>query len=188
MYGKYVADQSNVLLPPLTNLPLINTYLVFIPFILQPHCYKPNNMIEDKFRYYAFTGYFPARGPSTWYINDFDQRRVVSVKMDGESEDESFAIEQLRRYNRLNELPLDVYGIYVSHSGEIISMYTDAKDDQTCCVHYPFLHEIFVPEGIQTVRRDELEELERLGPDADLVAYPPCLGGSAKKVSPEYRS
>lgn len=55
-------------------------------------------------------------------------------------------------------------------------------------MHYPFLHEILLPEGIQTVRRDELEELERLGLDVDLVAYPTCLGGSAKKVKPKCRS
>ncbi|KAK3386640.1 hypothetical protein B0H63DRAFT_493371 [Podospora didyma] len=59
----------------------------------------------------------------------------------------------------------------LSHVGDIISTYTDAENDQTYC----------------TVRRDELEELERLGPDVDLVAYPPCLGGSAKKVRPRCR-
>jgi hypothetical protein len=119
-------------------------------------------------------------GPTTWHVTDWDQRRVVSVTMDGEQDDDNIAIEHFGRYS--SQLSPDVYRIYVSHDGEIISTYTDSKDDQNYCVHYPFLHEILLPEGIQTVRRDELEELERLGPDVDLVAYPPCLGESAKKV------
>ena len=106
--------------------------------------------------------------------------------MDGEQDDESLAVEHFSRYS--SQLSPGVYRIYVSDSGVIISTYTDPKDDQTRCVHYPFLHEASLPEGIQTVRRDELEELERLGPDADLVAYPPCLGDSAKKVGDECRS
>jgi hypothetical protein len=95
-------------------------------------------------------------------------------------DDDSLAVEYFSRHS--NQLSPDVYRIHLSHTGEITLTYTDSKDDQTCCVHYPLLHETFLPEGIQTVRRDELEELERLGPDADLVAYPPCLRGSAKKV------
>ncbi|CAM1501708.1 Fc.00g036920.m01.CDS01 [Cosmosporella sp. VM-42] len=104
--------------------------------------------------------------------------------MDGEQDDESIAIEHFSRRSSL--LPPIIYGIYVSNTGEIISTYTDAKYDQTCCVHYLFLHEISLPEGIQTVQRDTLEELERLGPNVDLVAYPPCSGTSAKKVIFKY--
>jgi hypothetical protein len=143
-------------------------------------------MIDDDSKYFCLSGDIPVGGPSTWHVIDWDQRRVVSVTMDGEQDDESTAIEHFSRYS--NQLSPDIYRIYVSHTGEIISTYIDSENDQTCCVHYPFLHEIFLPEGIQTVRRDELEELERLGPDADLVAYPPCLGGSAKKVKPKCRS
>jgi hypothetical protein len=102
--------------------------------------------------------------------------------MDGEQEDENLAIEHLSRHS--NQLSPDIYRLYVSQTGEIISTYTDSKNDPTYCVYYPFLHDASFPEGIQTVRRDELEELDRLGPDVDLVAYPPCLGESAKKVKP----
>ena len=143
-------------------------------------------MIDDDSRYFSLSGDILVGGPSTWHVINWDQRRVISVTMDGEQDDESIAIEHLSRHS--SQLPPDIYGIYVSHTGEIISMYTDAKHDQTCCVHYPFLREISLPEGIQTVRRDALEELERLGPDADLVAYPPCSKGSAKKVKPGCRS
>ena len=102
--------------------------------------------------------------------------------MDGQQDDDTLAIEQLRRHQRSDPLPSNVYRIYVSNSGEIISMYTDVKDDQTFCVHYPFLHEVFLPEGIQTIRRDKLEELERLGPDVDLVIYPTSSNGFTQKV------
>ncbi|CVL09176.1 uncharacterized protein FMAN_15440 [Fusarium mangiferae] len=136
-------------------------------------------MIDDDSKYFSLSGSIPVGGPSTWHITDWDQRRVVSVTMDGEQDDESLAIEHFSRYS--DQLPPDIYRIYVSHTGEIISTYNDLKDDETCCIHYPTLQDICLPEGVQTVRRDQLEELERLGPDVDLVAYPPCLDGSAKK-------
>lgn len=139
-------------------------------------------MIDDDSRYFSLSGDILVGGPSTWYITDWDQRRVISVTMDGEQDSEDLAIEHLKRYS--SPLPTGVYGIYISDTGEIISMDTDARNDRTYCVHYPFLHEAFLPEGIHTVRRDELEELERLGPDVDLVAYPACSEASVEKVNP----
>ncbi|KAJ4313930.1 hypothetical protein N0V84_009172 [Fusarium piperis] len=100
--------------------------------------------------------------------------------MDEEQDDESLAIQHLRRHN--SQLPLSVHRIHLSNTGEIISTYTDAENDETYCVHYPVLDEIPLPEGVQTMRRDMLEELERLGPDTDLVAYPPCSSEPANKV------
>ena len=143
-------------------------------------------MIDNASRYFSLSGDIPVGGPSTWHVIDWDQRRVVSVTMDGEQDDESTAIKHFSRYS--TQLSADIYRIYVSDTGEIISTSTDQKDDQTCCAHYPFLDEVAAPEGTLTVRRDELEELQRLGPDVDLVAYPPCLGQPAKKVKPRCRS
>ncbi|KAI0476965.1 hypothetical protein F4859DRAFT_514297 [Xylaria cf. heliscus] len=60
-----------------------------------------------------------------------------------------------------------------SDTGEIISTYPGPENDQTYCIHYPLLSKISVPQGIPVARQDELEELGRLGPDADLVSYPP---------------
>lgn len=141
-------------------------------------------MIDEESKYFSLSGDIPVGGPSTWHIIDWDQRRVISVTMNGEQGDESIAIEHLSRYS--SQLPPNVYRIYVSDVGEVISMYTDPENDQTCCVHYPLLSEILGPGGIETVRRDELEELERLGPDADLVCYPPCSGASATKAVFKY--
>ena len=95
--------------------------------------------------------------------------------MDGEQDDESLAIEHFGRYG--SQLPLGIHRIYVSHNGEIISTYTDPQD-QTRCVHYPFLHDIFRQEAIQTVRWDELVVLVWFVSDADLAANPPMpVGG-----------
>lgn len=139
-------------------------------------------MIKDEEKYYDFSGDQPLpSGPSTWYITDWDQRRVISVTMDGLQDDADNAIQHLRRHS--SQLPLGTYRIYVSQTGEIISTHTDPKDDQTHCVHYPPLQEALLPEGIQTVQRDALEELDRLGADVDLVTYPPCSGENGKKVS-----
>ncbi|KAI1327746.1 hypothetical protein F5Y16DRAFT_184845 [Xylariaceae sp. FL0255] len=141
-------------------------------------------MIEHDSRYFSLSGDIPIGGPSTWHIVDWDRRRVVSVTMDGDQDDADLAIEHFSRYN--NELPSSVYRIYVSDTGEIISQHSDPKDDQSYCMFYPLLSEISIPEGVQTVRRDELEEMERLGPDADLVSYPPCSGVSGTKAVFKY--
>lgn len=142
-------------------------------------------MIDKDSKYFSLSGDIPIGGPSTWQSIDWDQRRVVSVTMDGEQDDESLAIEHFSRHS--NQLSPDIHRIYVSHNGEINSTYTDSKNGPTCCVHYPSLHDACPPEEVQIVRRDKLEELERLGPDADLVAYSPCIEGSAKKVKSRCR-
>ncbi|KAK0732509.1 hypothetical protein B0T21DRAFT_443486 [Apiosordaria backusii] len=126
-------------------------------------------MIPDDSKYFSLSGYCPVGRPSTWHVTDWDQRRIISVTMDGEQDDESLAIKHLSRIDS-SQLPRGIYRVHVSDTGEIISRFSDPKNDATCCVHYPFLGDLTVPEGIQTVRRDELEELERLGPDVDLVA------------------
>ncbi|KAI1010914.1 hypothetical protein LB504_002301, partial [Fusarium proliferatum] len=141
-------------------------------------------MIDKDSKYFCLSGDIPVGGPSTWHIIDWDQRRVVSVTMDGEQDDESLAIEHFSRHS--DRLSLDIHRLYVSPNGEIISTYTDSKNDPTCCVHYPSLPDACLPEGVRTLRRDKLEELERLGPDADLVEYSPCIEGFAKKVVFKY--
>ncbi|KAF4434574.1 kinase [Fusarium acutatum] len=138
-------------------------------------------MIDKDSVYFSLSGDIPVGGPSTWHIIDWDQRRVVSVTMDGEQDDESLAIEHFSRHS--DRISLDIHRIYISHDGEMISTYTDSKNEPTCCVHYPPLHDACLPEGVQTVRRDKLEELERLGPDADLVAYSPCIEEPVKKYA-----
>ncbi|KAH7174945.1 uncharacterized protein B0J16DRAFT_404829 [Fusarium flagelliforme] len=139
-------------------------------------------MINENEKYFCLSGDIPVGGPSTWHVVNWDHRRVVSVTMDGEQDDDALAIEHYSRHSE--DLSPEVYRIYVSETGAIITKYIDAKYDMNYCIHYPSLEDAVVPEEIQTVRRDELEELERLGPDADLVAYPPRGGNFAKRVNP----
>lgn len=106
--------------------------------------------------------------------------------MDGEQDDESLAIEHFSRHS--DQLSPDIHRIYISHNGQIISTYANSKNDPTCCVHYPPLHDACFPDGVQTVRRDKFEELERLGPDTDLVAYSPYIEGPVKKAISRCRS
>jgi serine/threonine protein kinase len=137
-------------------------------------------MIHEESKYFCLSGDIRIGGPSTWHVVDWDQRRVVSVTMDGEQDDDDLAIQHYRRLS--NQISPDTYRVYVSESGEIISSYTDANNDMNYYIHYPSLQDASLPEGIKTVRRNELQELDRLGPDVDLVAYPSCAGESAKKV------
>lgn len=137
-------------------------------------------MIDSGSQFFCLSGDIPIGGPTTWYVIVWEQRRVVSVTVDGEEEDDNVAIGHLR--NHIDHLSSDVHRIYVSSSGDIISEYKDADNDRTYCVHYPHLSEANLPDGIQTVRRDELEELDRLGPDVDLVRYPASASSSGKTV------
>ncbi|KAG7431471.1 CBL-interacting protein kinase 2 [Fusarium oxysporum f. sp. raphani] len=53
-------------------------------------------MIDKDSKYFSLSGDIPIGGPSTWHSIDWDQRRVVSVTMDGEQDDESLAIEHFK--------------------------------------------------------------------------------------------
>ncbi|KAI1178433.1 kinase-like domain-containing protein [Nemania sp. FL0916] len=141
-------------------------------------------MIDEEWKYVAMSGNICPGGPSTWHINDLDERRVVSVTMDEEQDSEDIAIQYYRRLS--SELLTNVYRIHLSDTGEVISTYTDPQNDPTYFVHYPLFSEISSPEGVLTARRDELEELERLAVDTDLVRYMPCSGAPARKVVFKY--
>jgi hypothetical protein len=137
-------------------------------------------MIDHDSKYFSLSGDIPVGGPSTWHVTDWDQRRVISVTMDGEQDDDELAIEHFRRHG--SELSPEVLRVYMSHTGDIISKFTNVENDQNYCVHYPSLQDTYLPEGIETVRRDMLEELERLGPDVDLVSCPPCQESPSSKA------
>ncbi|KXH26780.1 hypothetical protein CSAL01_00326 [Colletotrichum salicis] len=142
-------------------------------------------MIDPEFGYWAPGGAIFPRVPSTWYILSIDQRRIIAVTMDGKQESEDLAVEILKKH--IDTLPDDVYAIKVSPDGNLTSMSTDPEDDETLCVHYPPLGEIERPEGIRTIVRSELQEIDRLGPDIDLVSYQPHPDdNSPKKVVFKY--
>ncbi|KAI9154792.1 N amino acid transport system protein [Paramyrothecium foliicola] len=132
------------------------------------------NMIEEKWRYFAPGGAITPGGPSTWHILDWDQRRIISVTMDEEQESEDLAIMHLKKH--IDTLGPDVFAIHLLANGELISVSTDPKDDETTCVYYPPLQAL--PGDARTVLRSELVELDRLGPNVDLVSYTPCTNAT----------
>ncbi|CAF3431721.1 unnamed protein product [Fusarium graminearum] len=124
-------------------------------------------MLKLEERFFALEGSIYPGGPSTWYIMDSDQRRLVSVTMDEELESVDTAVEHLS--NRIDDLELDVFEIHVSSQGDLISTSTDLEDDNTFCPFYAPLEAIEEPGDIQVVPRSKLQELDRLGPLVDLV-------------------
>ena len=127
-------------------------------------------MIDPDDRFFAPSGAIYPGGPSTWHIIDWDQRRLVSVTMDEELESEDPAFELLARH--IDDLAPNVYEVHVSPDGDLISISTDPKDDETCCVYYPPLDSIQRPKDVKVVSRSNLKEIDRLGPNVDLVVCP----------------
>ncbi|KAI1037010.1 hypothetical protein LB505_011413 [Fusarium chuoi] len=130
-------------------------------------------MLKPEERFFAPSGNIYPGGPSTWHIMDWDQRRLVSVTMDEELESEDPAIEHLQKH--IDNIAADVFEIWVSPQGDLVSTSTDQKDDNTRCPYHPPLEATEHPDGIEAISRSELEELDRLGPLVDLVR---CLRSS----------
>lgn len=118
--------------------------------------------VEDRF--FAPSGNIYPGGPSTWHIMDWDQRRIVSVTMDGELELEDLAIEQLQKY--IDHIAPDVFEIQVSPQCDLVSTSTNLEDDNTFCPFYPPLEATQRPDGVQTISRSDLEELDRTRPNS----------------------
>ncbi|KAJ0119689.1 protein kinase-like domain protein [Diaporthe amygdali] len=125
-------------------------------------------MINPEWRFWAPSGSIADGGPSQWYIHDLDQRRIIVVTMDDEQEEESVAIQHLRRH--VDDLDPGVLEIHVSNEGDLISTSSSPDDDQTQAVNYPLLTHISKPESVKTIHRRHLRELDRLGPEVDKVA------------------
>ncbi|CAJ0547464.1 Ff.00g042180.m01.CDS01 [Fusarium sp. VM40] len=123
-------------------------------------------MLKPEDRFFALEGSIYPGGPSTWYVMDWDQRRLISVTMDEELESADPAIEQLSKH--VDDLEPDVFELRVSSHGDLISTSTNPEDDNTFCPFYPPL-EATGKADIQTIPRSKLEELDRLGPLVDLV-------------------
>lgn len=128
-------------------------------------------MIEEEWRYFAPAGAITPGGPSEWFILDWDQRRIISVTMDEEQESEDAAVGHLKKH--IDALGSDVYAIHVSQDGELISTSTKPEDDQAWCVYYIPLQDVQCPKHVKTVLRSDLLELDRFGPNVDLVSYLP---------------
>ncbi|KXX77216.1 Serine/threonine-protein kinase Nek4 [Madurella mycetomatis] len=141
-------------------------------------------MIDEEWRYFAPGGALMPGGPSTWYILDWDQRRIIAVTTDEEQESEDIAIGHLKKH--IDVLEPDVYAIHLSQDGELVSASTNPQDDETTCVYYPPLQAILPPNHVKTVLRSDLLELDRLSPNVDLVSYTPCANAADTKAVFKY--
>ncbi|KAL6699108.1 hypothetical protein J3F84DRAFT_242949 [Trichoderma pleuroticola] len=142
-------------------------------------------MIDERWRYFAPGGAITPRGPSTWFILDWDQRRIITVTMDEEQESGGLAVGHLKKH--IDALGPDVYGIHVSQDGDLVSVSTNPEDDQAMCVYHPPLQAIQRSDHVKTVLRSELLELDRLTPNVDLVSYMPSTNAAEpRKVAFKY--
>ena len=137
-------------------------------------------MLNREDRFFAPSGGIYPGGPSIWHVIDWDQRRLISVKMDEELESEEPAFRQLLKH--IDTLPPDVYLIHVSADGHLFSSSTDPEDDETLCVWRPPLDTAQLPEHVETISREGLQEVARVGPRVDLVTRQ----GSNEQVSHQH--
>ena len=126
-------------------------------------------------------------GPYTCHITDLDQRRHFAVTYAPptpvEDEDvegtEEICMAQLRKH--VDVLGEGVYGIRFSEPDGPITISRDPKDDVTLYVNYYPLRALKLPFAVKTTFLSSLTELDRLGPQVDLVSYQgaPRVGSKA---------
>ncbi|KAJ6784525.1 hypothetical protein PWT90_06060 [Aphanocladium album] len=144
-------------------------------------------MIRPQDRLWAGSGNLFPGGPYTWFITDFDQRRHFSVTYcnqvsipDEELEGtEDICLAQLRKH--IDDLGANVLGIRFSDPEGPISVSTSQDNDVTMYANCYLPSELRLPFPVKTVGFDSLTELDRMGPQVDLVTYTgtPTVGGVA---------
>ncbi|KAF6791390.1 hypothetical protein CSOJ01_14369 [Colletotrichum sojae] len=105
--------------------------------------------------------------------------------MDEEQESGDQAIEHLKKH--IDAVSPDVCAIHVSRDGNFTSTSTNPEDDETTCAYYPPLDSLRRPDGIKTITRTDLKEIDRLTPHVDLVFHESSPGvNSVRKVVFKY--
>ncbi|PQK13755.1 hypothetical protein BB8028_0004g06860 [Beauveria bassiana] len=133
-------------------------------------------MIDPVDRLWAGGGSLLTGGPYTWHITDFDQRRHFSVTycpptaVQDVEETEDICLAKLRKH--IDDLDTDVLGIRFSDPEGPISVSTDLKDDVTWYKNCQPLTALSLPFPVKTIRFKSMTELDRMGPQVDLVTYP----------------
>lgn len=75
--------------------------------------------------------------------------------------------EHLRKY--IDSLEPDVCAIHVSQDGQLRSTSNDPSEDETFCTYFPALELVPQPANVKTIHRADLVEVDRLGPNVDLM-------------------
>ncbi|KUI71357.1 Shaggy-related protein kinase theta [Cytospora mali] len=116
-------------------------------------------------------------------VNDWDQRRVVTVHTSWAEQDEDFIFDALARH--IDNIPADTVLLEVSREGDLLSCSSDVEDDRTMVPFYPSVRDF--PPGLQRINRSDLTEVDRLGIQADLVTYDSqSCPGNVKRVAFKY--
>ena len=138
-------------------------------------------MIDERCRFFAFSGELVVGGPSTWHVMDWDQLRAFGVTTEHVEEDEYVSIGYLRKY--IDVLNDRVYAINVGRDGQLISASEDPENDVTNCAYYTPL-ELFQncrPGPLKAISRFDLVELDRYAPNIDMVSYSDSDSGDVTK-------
>lgn len=129
----------------------------------------------------------PVAGPYTWYIVDFDQRRFFSITyitptpikgFDEMEKTQGICVAELKKH--IDHLDKGVYGFSFSEPDGPITEFTDLANDSTNYVNYPRLSDLKVSHPIKTLHLGNLTELDRLGPEVDMVSYPDTAAAGAQ--------
>lgn len=146
-------------------------------------------MIDPAGRLWAGSGNLRVGGPYTWHITDFDQRRHFSVTycppapIEDVEGTEEICLAKLREH--IDDLDTDVLGIRFSDPEGPISVSTEQVDDVTWYANCHPLSALSLPFPVKTIGFNNLTELDRMGPQVDLVTYPakPTVDGTANTKS-----
>ncbi|KAI1967587.1 hypothetical protein LOZ56_005478 [Ophidiomyces ophidiicola] len=82
---------------------------------------------------------------------------------------EGIEIDILTKY--IDKLSLDVCSITVDNQGKLVSVSSDPEDDDTMAIYYPPYSQPTSLHDSLVINRSKLIELDRLGPEVDLVSY-----------------
>ena len=141
-------------------------------------------MIDPERRLWAVSSNLPDDGPYTWHITDFDQRRHFAVRYEARVEDveatEEICMDQIRKH--VDDLGGGVYGISFTQWDGPVTHLTDPDDDVTEYVNNFPLSALGLSFPVKTVFLSSLTELDRMGPNVDLVSYqeaPSAAGATA---------
>lgn len=132
-------------------------------------------MIGPEERLRAGGGNLLNGGPYTWHITDFDQRRHFSVTycppapVQDVEETEGICLAKLQRH--LDDLGADVLGFRFTDLDGPITVSANEDDDVTWYVNCHPLSALKLPFPVKTIGFGSLTELDRMGPQVDLVEY-----------------
>lgn len=128
-------------------------------------------MIDEEYRFFTPDGAIIPGGPSTWRVLDGEQRRTIFVTMDEEQDEDAAAIQHLSKH--IATLDPSVRHVQFSLDGTLLHTSTKVPPDvgESTNIWYPSITKARLPEGVESILWSDLTELDRLGPNVDMVCY-----------------